>query len=197
MPQSEALESAQQVLLRLRIEKEGEARGASLRLALRRQASGFELRASDPLGRALWTLRVLPTGAWWMDPRSRRACALSVERGARALGWPDLPWQVLAAVLLGEPPVEHDGVDAAGRWWETERSESNQQLAWSVREGAGGAFMARYRREGDTHFLSSASPQVEVRWNEVAREAVARAARLSEQMPQGFAVGGCDELELP
>ncbi len=190
-------EPAQQVLLRFHLEKRGDGRSGTLKVVLRRQASGFELRASDPLGRGLWTLRVVPTGALWLDLRSRRACALPIERGARALGWPDLPWDVLPAIFLGEPPVAESGPDAGGRHWILERDAAGRVLSWSVREGESDSPLAIYRREGDVHFLSSDALGVTVRWTEVAREHVPQAPPLLTRPPAGFQSGGCDALELP
>lgn len=190
-------EPAQQVLLRFHVEKKGDGRSGSLRVVLRRQASGFELRASDPLGRGLWTLRVVSTGALWLDLRSRHACALPIERGARALGWPDLPWDVLPAIFLGEPPVAEGGRDSGGRRWTLERDAAGRVLSWSVREGESDSPLAFYRREGDVHFLSSDSLGVTVRWTEVAREQVPQAPPLLARPPAGYQPGGCDALELP
>ena len=74
-------------LLRVSIERPGERPFGPLRLALRSVADdgAFELRASDPLGRGLWTLRVVGERALWLDVRERRACSVPAGRGLRIL----------------------------------------------------------------------------------------------------------------
>jgi hypothetical protein len=193
----------EQVLLRLRVEGEADQGAARLRVVLRRFPGGFELRASDVLGRSLWSLRVGEGRALWLDLRERRACHLAFDRGARALGWPDLPWDVVPAILLGEAPVARSGPDVAGREWILDRGPAARIEGWRV--SLAGTELARFTRlvgadaagKAPEFRLESDRPPVVLTWSIAAREAGEPGPNDGTTVPQGFEVGGCDELRVP
>jgi hypothetical protein len=194
--------TADQALLRMSIERPGQRPVGPLRLALRTEldesAPAFELRASDPLGRGLWNLRVVGERALWMDLREKRACTVPTGRGLRILGWPDLPWPMLPAVLSGDAPVAQSGVDDSGRQWQVERDASGTVSAWSlVSSSDPGAPTLRFERRAADYALFAEPRSVVLRWRVVAREHATAAEPITLVVPAGYAEGGCDELELP
>jgi hypothetical protein len=187
-------------LLRVSIERPGERPVGPLRLALRSVADdgAFELRASDPLGRGLWTLRVVGERALWLDVRERRACSVPAGRGLRIFGWPDLPWPMVPKVLRGEPPVVGSTVDDAGRVWKVEVDGPRAATRWSFSSSPepGAAALSFERRDGEM-VLRAEPRSVALRWRLVTRERAVLAEPITLGVPAGYAEGGCDALELP
>ena len=177
-------DSGLQRLYRVQIDSPSE-RG-SLRLVLRLwSGERFELTASDPLGRALWRLRVTDGVGVWRDESRETACRLDP---ARPLRWPALGVRVrpddLPAILLGRLPEpaagEIDGertgevshVDGEGRTWRVVFDERGL-ARWRLEDGGEPLVWNREERGGR---LELGSPAVEVRWKEVARESLRTAA---------------------
>lgn len=173
-----------QVLLRAKVE-DG-ARSGNLRLTLRLwRADRFELRASDPLGRQLWTLAVAEERGYWLDERAGARCRFAAGDRAR-IGEVTLPLpsRLLPVVLLGElpatPPEGWDAAagaarsvqfeDAEARSWRVSFADGGRMASWRL-DGRDGEALEWHRR-GDRQRLTSTTPRLAIEWREVTREAL-------------------------
>jgi len=179
-----------QQLFRLRIRAGADE--ASLRLALRlRDAGRFELAASDPLGRSLWTLTIDGAVGIWRD-RDGTTCRLDpeVSRPWPRLGFGmparDLPALLLdrlpSAPMAGDVGVAPDGrtfafEDTFGRRWEGVLADG-RPVSWR-REVAGERPLTWTREEGGARLRVESEELFELFWRAVSREPLRLAPRLS------------------
>ena len=173
-----------QVLLRAEARSDGES--ARLRLTLRYwDRERFELRASDLLGRAVWTLAAASELGLWRDLREQHSCRFTATDRVRLEGVSlPLPSRALPAVLLGEPPAQPpdsrqltpagaggsrvEFVDRDGRRWRMRLDRDGELLAWQLEEQ--GVVRLEWERSGESRWLRSHEPELEIEWREVARE---------------------------
>jgi hypothetical protein len=168
-----------QRLFRIHVQRGSE--DGTLRVALRLAAlERFDLRASDPLGRPLWTLTVDGGAGRWAAAGKRQGCRFDPDLPLRLAGldW-GLPVRDLAAALVGrlpEPPDDGndrlavDYRDGSGRRWTATRDESGP-LRWTLwLAGAPALWWERAERGGR---LSASEARLQIRWREVAREPLA------------------------
>lgn len=127
-----------------RVEIRSEESAGSLRLVLRHWSDErFELAASDPLGRGLWTLTVSDGAASWTERSPARRCRLDPDR---PLPWPRLGLTLAPRIL----PALLTGARSS-----IERTDLGR-LEWHGHDRRGR--------------LAIAGEAIEVSWRETARE---------------------------
>lgn len=176
---------------------------ASFRITLKLFAADRYLaQASDPLGRALWSLDVAGEEGVWADHRGRVFCdfAGAFPAVGRELGAFPLP--ALPALLLGRlpvPPAEPladpaaaalDYRDAQGRRWTAEISRGGP-AAWTLWEGGTPSLWWMQQRNGWA-LLSQRQRKVQLRWREVVREPL-RDPAAAPAAPPDYRRIPCDE----
>ena len=93
-----------------RVGYEGPDGGGSFRLTLRLAAPDrYQVRAVDPVGRALWTLDVAGATGLWLDHRAEAACRLEGSLDLAAGRLTPFPLAALPALLLGRLPAPPAG----------------------------------------------------------------------------------------
>jgi hypothetical protein len=202
-----AAELATQRLFRVRYD--GPDEGGSFRLTLSLlTADRFQVRAVDPLGRALWTLDAAGGEGLWLDHRNRLVCRLEGRFDVAAARLTPFPLPALPALLLGRLPSPPDGAverlpaggagaadrldyrDAAGRRW-TARIEAGRPVSWALWE-EGEAAVWWQRRDGEA-FLSDRERGSQLRWRETLREPLPAAAGglAAPPVPDGYRAVDC------
>jgi len=172
-------EAPSQRLFRVQVRRGAESGG--LRLVLRLWSPvRFELAASDPLGRPLWSLIARDERGAWRAAGAQGVCR---QDPRRPVEWPRLglalPAAHLPAILLGRlPEAPGDGTvipaeagsfaftDPVGRRWRA-TLEAGTLVEWSVAAATG---ELAWRLEERGARLELAAGQLEIRWREVARE---------------------------
>jgi hypothetical protein len=156
---------------------EGARGGGSFKLTLRlNDAERFRLDASDPFGRALWTLEVEGPLGSWRDARAGTSCALSERIELRDFPLPSLALAALPRLLLGQvpfdardeaPPKPLDGAWSMTTWEGRQlraRFAAGELAAWTLEEG--GTPFAAYRVERGESILSGLASGAQLRWRE-------------------------------
>lgn len=202
-----AVELATQRLFR--VSYDGPDEGGSFRLTLSLLTPDrYQVRAADPLGRALWTLDVAGGEGLWLDHRNRLVCRLEGRFDLAAARLTPFPLPALPALLLGRLPAPPDGAverlpaggpggadridyrDAAGRRW-TARLEAGRPVSWALWED-GEAAVWWQRRDGEA-FLSDRARGSQLRWRETLREPLPAAAGglAAPPVPDGYRAVDC------
>ncbi|MEM9290633.1 MAG: lipoprotein insertase outer membrane protein LolB [Acidobacteriota bacterium] len=197
-------EEAFQALYRVRYDSEKEGRG-SFRLTLRYlRSERFQLSATGPLGRSLWSLEVTGPDALLVDHRQRRGCRLTTDVVLDQRLLASFPLSRLPALIDARVPQRpaHAGLDpgsgdravayrdARGRRWVVGLdTESQRVLRWSL-STAEGELLARMNIDGEWRELMEAEGGLELRWQEVVREATDTVPPFLE-VPSGYSLGGC------
>ena len=171
-----------------RVSYDGPDGGGSFRLTLSLAgADRYQVRAVDPLGRALWTLDVAGDEGLWLDHRNRATCRLVGRFDLAAARLTPFPLPALPALLLGRLPAPPAGAverpaggagdsdgggrlayrDASGRRW-TARLAEGRPAAWTLFED-GEAVAWWLLRDGEA-FLSDRVRGSQLRWRETLRE---------------------------
>ncbi len=190
-----------QHLFRLAAAGAGEAGHGRLALILP-ASDRYQLRASDALGRAVWSLEVGAQRLLLLDARGRRYCRQEGSLAVPSLDLGVLPLESLPAVLLGYLPVPPpsgeteakalDWRDAGGRRWTAQGGDGapaswtlwrhDRPLAWWTRQADGGILS---HRNG-----------TQMRWRKVLSEPLAGPpATLTP--PAAYRETSCAELHLP
>lgn len=183
-----------QHLFRLRYDgPEGEG---SLRLALRLEgAERYQVRATDPLGRALWTLDTRGDRALWLDHRNRLACTLAGRFDPAAARLTPFPLPALPALLLGRLPAPPAGRverpapgalsyrDDRERRWTVRLGEGGGPRAWTLWSAGEPAVWWRFG-DGEA-VLSDRRRGVQLRWRRTLSEPLAGPLEAVEA-PAGF-----------
>jgi hypothetical protein len=157
-----------------------EAQGeGSFRLTLHLAAAErYQVRATDPVGRALWTLDVDGARGLLLDHRSRAYCLFSGRFDLSGVPLAPFPLGSLPGLLLGRLPVEPAGTprqsgaevafaDAAGRRWQATLADG-VPVRWTAWEGDEPAYW--WARRDGWAILSDRRRGVQVRWREVLVE---------------------------
>jgi hypothetical protein len=93
-----------------RVSYDGPDGGGGFRLSLRLAApERYQVRAVDPVGRALWSLDVAGAGGLWLDHRAAAACRLTGSLDLAAGQLTPFPLASLPALLLGRLPAAPAG----------------------------------------------------------------------------------------
>ncbi len=144
----------------------------------------YQVRAVDPLGRALWTLDTAGEAALWSDHRNRVYCSLEGAFDLAAARLAPFPLAALPALLLGRLPAPPDGPvevvgeegdrrltfrDAEGRRW-TARLEDGHPTAWALYRGDEPSLL--WSRDGEQAFLSDRRRGSQLRWRQTLVEAM-------------------------
>jgi hypothetical protein len=130
-----------------RVTYDGPDGGGSFRLTLRlATAQHYQVRAVDPVGRALWSLGVAGASGLWLDHRAGAACRLSGSLDLAAGQLTPFPLASLPALLLGRLPAAPAGpLEEAGAG-ETEPAAAGEaDVETTV---AGGRRLAFHDAEG-------------------------------------------------
>jgi len=183
-----------------RVTYDGADGGGSFRLTLLLEsAQRYQVRAVDPLGRALWTLDVAGDEGRWLDHRNRVTCRLHGRFDLAAAHLAPFPLGALPALLLGRLPAAADGSvevtpaaaagdlriayrDARGRGWSA-RLVAGRPTSWTLVEG-GEASLWWLLHDGEA-FLSDPGRGSQLRWRQTLREPLA-AAIASPPVPDGY-----------
>lgn len=197
-----------------RIQYGGERGDAALRAVLRLEAADrYQIAASDPMGRQVWTLSVAPERALWLDHRGRRACPVGAEIQIPDLGLPPLPLAAVPGLLLGRLPlVLGAGLAAAAGVEHAQNGELRvSDRRWSWRRGSGpsdrdrldawtlyqnGTPVLWWRRDGDGGILSARRQGAQLRWQRVVSEPLSGAA-VAPALPADYRSDECDAVTLP
>jgi hypothetical protein len=200
-------EQGRQSLFRLQFS--GERGDGALRAALRLDsAHRYQIAATDPVGRQLWSLSVAPEGARWLDHRGRRVCRVGAEIAIPDLGLPPLPLAAVPALLLGRLPLvpsaalpRTPGLENApsgelrdgDRRWSWQRT-GEQLSAWTLYQN--GTPVLWWRRDGDGGTLSARRQGVQLRWQRVFTEPLASPPE-PPATPGDYRSDECDGITLP
>lgn len=158
----------------------------------------YQVRAVDPVGRALWTLDVEAERGLFLDHRSSAYCVFEGRFDLSGVPLAPFPLMSLPALLLervpGEPaaPPRQSGrevafADAGGRRW-TATLDGGRVASWTVWDGETPAYL--WVRRGDWAILSDRRQGVQVRWRQVLSEPLAAAPAVLAP-PEGFRAGDC------
>lgn len=147
----------------------------------------FDLRASDALGRGLWSVAVDGDLGLWSDLREKQSCRFAARSGVRIGGVElSLASSALPSVLLGQLPTaipqdlpsgggdeqEMEFDDSDGRRWWVRLSANGRLESWEL-SGAEGPGRLRWERLGRDARLQSGEPEFQFVWHEVARAELA------------------------
>jgi hypothetical protein len=197
-----------------RIQYGGERGDGALRAVLRLEAADrYQIAASDPLGRQVWTLSVAPERALWLDHRGRRACPVGTEIQIPDLGLPPLPLAAVPGLLLGRLPlVPGAGLAAAAGVEHAPNGEVRESdRRWSWRRGSGPSDRERleawtlyqngtpvlwWRRDGDGGILSARRQGAQLRWQRVVSEPLT-GPTVPPAPPADYRSNECDAVTLP
>jgi hypothetical protein len=203
-----------------RVSYDGPEGGGSFRLTLRLDAAErYQVRAVDPVGRALWTLDVAGTSGLWLDHRAEAACRLEGSLDLAAGRLTPFPLAALPALLLGRLPSSPQGeleetaaagdepgeagenaeggrrvafTDAGGRRWSA-TLDGTTPRAWALTEPADEAPSVWWRRHAGEHLLSDRRRNVQLGWRETVVEPLA-GGLAAVAVPPGFALVPCPAL---
>lgn len=174
-----------------RVTYDGPEGGGSFRLTLRlTNPERYQVRAVDPVGRALWSLDVAGTGGLWLDHRAAAACRLAGSLDVAAGQLTPFPLAALPALLLGRLPAAPAGpleepepetadagggrlafADAQGRRW-IATLDDGAPVSWAMTEPGEAAPTVWWRRHAGEHLLSDRARGVQLRWRESVVEAL-------------------------
>lgn len=199
-----------------RVGYEGPDGGGSFRLTLRLAApERYQVRAVDPVGRALWSLDVAGSGGLWLDHRADAACRLSGSLELAAGQLTPFPLASLPALLLGRLPAAPAGpleepaaeaveeaaeagdrrlafADAEGRRWRATLA-AGAPVSWAMSEPGEAAPSVWWRRHAGEHLLSDRARGVQLRWRESVVEPL-RGALAPLEVPAGSRLVPCSAL---
>lgn len=198
-----------------RVSYDGPEGGGSFRLTLRLAApERYQVRAVDPVGRALWTLDVAGTSGLWLDHRAEAACRLEGSLDLAAGRLTPFPLAALPALLLGRLPSSPQGeleeeaggaapeaaeggrrvafTDAGGRRWSA-TLDGTTPLSWALTEPGDEAPTVWWRRHAGEHLLSDRRRNVQLGWRETVVEPLTGGLAVVA-VPPGFALVPCPAL---
>jgi hypothetical protein len=169
-----------------RVSTSGAQGEASFRLTLLLAAPDrYQVRAVDPVGRALWTLDVAGPRGLFLDHRARAHCVFEGRFDLSGVPLAPFPLVSLPPLLLGRLPSEPAGEprgsgaeltyeDAAGRRWQAILDPAGALVAWTAWEGEEPVYW--WSRRDGWAILSDRRRGVQVRWRETLVEPSVMAA---------------------
>lgn len=188
-----------QRLYRVRFEgKDGDGR---FRLVLRMvDRERFQLRATDPLGRSVWTLHADRGESIFLDHRRKNFCSFGPRVDFTELYLGSFPARDLPALILGRVPAAPEGsphwsshedsgaqelefMDGEARRWVC-YLDQGRLVGWSL-FSAGGNQLASLEQKGAELLLADRRRGLEVRWREVAAEPL-RGPFEAPSVPQSY-----------
>jgi hypothetical protein len=184
-----------------RVRYQGRGGGGSLKLVLRLAArDDFQLSASDPLGRAVWTLRARGEETLIIDHRRSEYCETGRSVRVPEAALASLPIEMLPLVLLGYLPVEADGPaegeievrDSTGQRW-TARLEEGRPRSWMLWQGEQPSLWWLAQPRGGILSHRSGS---QFRWRESVAEPLAEELGTPPPPPEYTRVE-CDDWSIP
>ncbi|MCH9647940.1 MAG: hypothetical protein K0U98_06850 [Deltaproteobacteria bacterium] len=163
----------------------------------------FQLSATDPLGRSLWSLHFRDRKAILIEHREKRSCHFDETIDLSELYLGSFPLRFLPAVLLGrvpglpqsalEPLGEPDGplsfVDSVGQRWSVALNQGTV-VGWTLEDPAGEIVAILQRESGGWSVLEEPRRQLKLRWREVVREPLEDELEAPE-VPPSYREGGC------
>lgn len=190
----------------IRVGYDGPDGGGSFRLTLRLAAADrYQVRAVDPVGRALWSLDVAGSTGLWLDHRAGAACRIEGKLELTAGRLTPFPLASLPALLLGRLPAapaaeigeeaaagEVAFTDADGRRWSA-TLEGNVPLSWAMSEPGASMPSVSWRRHAGDQLLSDRARDVQLRWRETVVEPSA-GALAALAVPPDFDLVPCEVL---
>jgi hypothetical protein len=186
-----------------RVRYEGPGGGGGLRLVLRVAAADrFSIAASDPFGRAVWSLSLAASETLVVDHRRAEYCTTGADVRVPEAALAPLPVGMLPSVLLGRLPVspgasesadELELIDREGRRW-TARFVGGELASWTLWDDSSPSlwWLAQGRGGG----VLSHRGGSQFRWRETAAEPLAAGAEVLEP-PAGYSLVDCDAWSLP
>jgi hypothetical protein len=168
----------------------------------------YQIQASDPLGRSLWSLDVNNAEGLWLNHHSRNYCQFEGRFDVSGVPLGPFPLLSLPSLLIGRVPGEpapdsptaeprgreFDYKDAAERRWTGALGERGLVLSWTLSEGS--TPKVWWMRRDDWAILSDREREVQVRWREVLHEDLDREPpRLT--VPSDYKKTPCGEPDLP
>jgi hypothetical protein len=168
----------------------------------------YQVQASDPLGRSLWSLDVNHDDGLWLNHHSRNYCQFAGRFDVSGVPLGPFPLLSLPSLLMGRVPGEpatgsptaeargreFDFKDAEDRRWTGALGEGGSVLSWTLSEGS--TPKVWWMRREDWAILSDRERGVQVRWREVLRENLDREPpRLVP--PSDYKKTPCGEPDLP
>lgn len=158
----------------------------------------YQVRAVDPVGRALWTLDVEGERGLFLDHRSRAYCVFTGRFDISGVPLAPFPLMSLPALLVGRVPAEPASSprtsgseivfeDAGGRRWRAVLARG-EVARWTVWEGEEPAYW--WARRDGWAILSDRREGAQVRWREVLAEPLAGEPQPAVP-PEGYRVADC------
>ncbi len=158
----------------------------------------YQVRAVDPVGRALWTLDAEGERGLFLDHRSRAYCVFAGRFDISGVPLAPFPLMSLPALLLGRLPAEPAAPprqsgneivfeDAAGRRWQATVAGGSVER-WTAWEGEEPAYW--WARRDSWSILSDRRQAVQVRWREVLSEPLVTPPPPLVP-PEGYRAGEC------
>lgn len=171
-------------------------------------AARYQIQASDPLGRSLWSLDVNNDDGLWLNHHSRNYCQFEGRFDVSGVPLGPFPLLSLPSLLIGRVPGEpaagsptpeprgreFDFKDAEDRRWTGALGEKGAVLNWTLSEGS--TPKVWWMRRDDWAILSDRERGIQVRWREVLRENLDREPqRLA--VPSDYKKTPCGDPDLP
>ena len=164
----------------------------------------YQVQASDPVGRGLWSLDVTGERGLFLNHRAKTFCTFEGSFDLSGVPLGPFPLLTLPTLLIGRvpsqpasPPEQKGGQvtfhDAAGRLWSAVVDAGGEVESWNLSEG--GEPSAWWIRRESWAILSDRERGVQVRWKEVLREPLDGAPAVLET-PAGYREASCREPDL-
>lgn len=161
----------------------------------------YQVQASDPVGRGLWSLDVMGERGLFLNHRAKTFCTFEGSFDLSGVPLGPFPLLTLPTLLIGRvpaqpasPPEQRGGQvtfrDAAGRLWSAVIDAGGEVESWNLSEG--GEPSAWWIRRESWAILSDRERGVQVRWKEVLHEPL-EGAPAALETPAGYREASCRE----
>lgn len=164
----------------------------------------YQVQASDPVGRGLWSLDVTGERGLFLNHRARTFCTFEGSFDLSGVPLGPFPLLTLPTLLIGRVPSQPASQpdqqgrqvtfrDTGGRLWSALVDADGEVESWSLSEG--GEPSAWWVRRESWAILSDRERGVQVRWREVLREPL-EGAPAALETPAGYRAESCREPTL-